>query len=78
MDKQNEIYDRMVKRVFGPNAVLAGSMGTPAEPGDVRILFNRHVIGSGATFAEALSAAQTVAASRWRPPLPATTVTQVM
>ena len=36
MDRHNETFDAMVKRLFGPDARLAGSVGTLERPGDLR------------------------------------------
>jgi len=56
-DKHNEIYDRQVKHVFGPSAMLAGSMGSDTALGDVRIQVNGRTVGTGQTFQEALRTA---------------------
>lgn len=61
-DKTNERYEAMVQRTFGPGAELAGSMGTPAEPGAAEIRLDGRVIGTGPTFEAALQQAQTTAA----------------
>lgn len=63
MDKQNEPFDAIVKRVFGPEARLTGSVGTGKGPGHVRILVDRvllpsRVLGIGPTFEAALQDAQ--------------------
>lgn len=57
-DKQNEIYERHVMQVFGPDAVLTGVMGSETAAGDVRIQINGRTVGTGMTFQEALQTAQ--------------------
>jgi len=54
MDKTNEQLDRMTKRLFGPGANIDGDFG-----GELRILVSGRVIGTGATFQDALRDAQT-------------------
>jgi len=58
-DKHNEVFDRIIKRTFGPNAELAGQMGTPTKPGDVQIILDGRPIGIGRTFEDAFQRAQT-------------------
>jgi len=63
-DKHNERFDAMVKRTFGPGAALAGSMGTPDEPGDVQIILDGRPLGTGRTFDQAYRRARRTAAGR--------------
>ena len=58
MDRHNEVFGGMVQRVFGPDARLAGSIGTVKRPGELRIVVGRRVLGTGPTFAAALQDAQ--------------------
>ncbi len=60
-DKINQQYDRHARRLFGPSAAVAGSMGSPIGVGNVRILLAGRTIGSGDTFAAALRDAQATA-----------------
>ncbi len=61
MDKINQKFDDMVKRVFGTGAVLTGCMGSSRSPGDVRIQIAGRVIGMGDTFQRAFTDAQATA-----------------
>ena len=58
MDRHNETFDAMVKRVFGPAAELDGSIGSPQQPGIIKIVLDGRTIGVGGSFQEALSDAQ--------------------
>jgi len=58
MDKTNQQIDDQVKRMFGPGAELTGSMGSSVAPGTLEILVSGRVVGTGATFQDALRDAQ--------------------
>lgn len=58
MDRRNEVFDAMLKRIFGPEARLSGSVGTRKRPGVIRIVVGRRVLGTGPTFEAALQDAQ--------------------
>jgi len=76
-DKHNEVLDRITKQMFGPDAELAGAMGSPIQPGEVQIIVDGHPIGIGETFSEALGTAQAAASDRWgRPTVAARQVEQ--
>lgn len=62
MDRHNETFDHHIKRVFGPAAELAGSIGSERKPGAIRIVLDDRTIGSGPSFETALQAAQRTAA----------------
>lgn len=58
MDRRNEVFDAMLKRIFGPEARLSGSLGTCKRRGVIRIVVGRRVLGIGPTFEAALQDAQ--------------------
>jgi hypothetical protein len=51
---QQEVYDGVAKRLFGAGARLDGSIGTVRHPGELRILLDGRLIGSGPTFEQAI------------------------
>jgi hypothetical protein len=62
MDRHIRTFDQHAKRVFGPSATVAGSIGSERGPGEIRILLDDRIIGTGPTFEAALQAAQRKAA----------------
>ncbi len=62
MTRQDEVFDGIVKRVFGPAAELGGSIGTVKRPGELRVVVAGRTIGRGANFADALQAGLATAA----------------
>lgn len=60
-----EAHDAHAKRIFGPGAVLAGSIGSEAGPGRMAIYLDGQRIGSGPDFQAALvNATRTMAATQ--------------
>ncbi len=55
MDKINQRFDDYAKRIFGPSARIAGSFGTVRQPGDIRIMVDDRLLGTGGTFQDALA-----------------------
>lgn len=56
-------HQHTVTALFGPTAILAGSLGTPTMPGTLTISTGGRVLGTGTTFAQAVEAATAKAAS---------------
>lgn len=55
----------IVRRLFGPSAVLSGSFGTLERPGHLVIILDGFELGTGATLGEVLRVA-TMRAARIR------------
>jgi hypothetical protein len=64
MDRHIERLEQITQRVFGPDARLAGTSGTAAAAGELRILIGSRVLAAGNTFQHALEAAAIAAAER--------------
>jgi hypothetical protein len=62
MDRHHERFEQIAQRVFGPDARLAGTIGTATAAGELRILIGSRVFGAGNTFSRALQAAVIAAA----------------
>ena len=54
MDEALYRQNQATKRLFGPSATLAGSIGTPSRPGVVEIKCDGRTLGSGLSFEQAL------------------------
>jgi hypothetical protein len=52
-----EAQHNTIRRMFGHNAVLTGSIGTPSCPGRMEIHLDGRQIGVGGNFQEAMTAA---------------------
>lgn len=63
MRRYEETFDPVVKRIFGPAAAVAGSIGTVRRPGEIRIVVEGAALGVGRTFEAALQAALATAAA---------------
>lgn len=66
MDKHVYRIDQMTKRLFGPEAQIAGTIGTPRRQGELQIHVGGQILGRGRTFAETLRAATVQAAESVR------------
>lgn len=53
----SERHAEMISRLFGPGAVLAGTVGTVDRPGQLEIRVNGVTAGRGPTLAVAIAAA---------------------
>lgn len=53
MDKHLVAFDRQAKQVFGPDAMVRGTLGTALAPGRLTITVDDRQLGAGPTFAEA-------------------------
>ena len=62
MDKHNETFDAIAKRIFGPAATIGGSIGSAENPGEFQIIVEGKTIGTGPTFNQAMQAAHRTAA----------------
>lgn len=62
MDRHIKQFDAMAKRTFGPDAIVRGTLGSERFAGQIRIDLDNRPLGSGATFGEAMQAAQRRAA----------------
>ena len=54
MNEAEYRQNQATKRLFGPHAVLAGSIGTTERPGRLEIRAGGRTLGSGRTFERAL------------------------
>ena len=55
MDEALYRQNQATMRLFGPSAVLTGSIGTPSRPGVVEIKANGRTLGRGPSFQAALA-----------------------
>ena len=71
MNLWQERHDSLVKRLFGHDARLGGTIGTVAQPGRLEIAVGDQTIGSGRTWQETLANASRQLASITRAVAPA-------